>query len=278
MCDEAVTFRRSIASSAMFSAVSTPIVISDAGQVVVDRRSDADDLEAHLRQRQRAGLRAVAADDDQAVDPAGAQVARGRARGPRLVLELGQPRAAQEGPAPLQDAAHVAGAERRQSALRPGRRSRCARRKPPSPCRCRCARRRGWRRSFRAHRRRWSAPRSSSSPCAAQAITWRHARQEGGHRQSAADRDQLHHAGRVQAAGGRVDFPAHQEAPRGRRRALRRGRRRRSLRERRVHLPQTPAAPDRQPAALPVEAARRRADRQSRATRPAATACSSARP
>ena len=52
-----------------------------ARQIVVDRRRDADDLEAHLRQRQRPGLRAVAADDDQAVDAARrAGCARPRAR------------------------------------------------------------------------------------------------------------------------------------------------------------------------------------------------------
>ena len=89
---------------------------------------------------------------------------------------------------------------------------------------------------------------------------------------------ELHHAGGLQAADGRADLPAHQEAARGRGRAVRRRRRGRPLGERRVHLPQAPAPPDRQAAALPVQAAGRRAHRRSAGAAPHATASSSARP
>ena len=64
--------------------------------------------------------------------------------------------------------------ERFDQPRRPGRRSRRGRRKSPSPWRCRCGRRRGWRRSSRAHLRRWSGSRSSSWPCyATRRIAWR---------------------------------------------------------------------------------------------------------
>jgi len=51
--------RRSIASSAVERRVDADRDVGSV-QVVVDRRSDADDLQAHLRQRERAGLRSVA--------------------------------------------------------------------------------------------------------------------------------------------------------------------------------------------------------------------------
>src|SRR5262249_8769900 len=74
----------------------------------------------HLRQRQRARLRAVAADDDQAVDAPRLEVLDG-ARPHLLVLELAKPRAAQKRPAPLQDPADVAGPQRLdQAAHQPG--------------------------------------------------------------------------------------------------------------------------------------------------------------
>src|SRR6185369_7257247 len=82
-----------------------------AGQVVVDGRRHPDHGEAHARQRQRARLRPVAADHDQAVDAPVLQVAQPLGAH-LLVPELGHAAAAQERPAALEDAAHVARPQR----------------------------------------------------------------------------------------------------------------------------------------------------------------------
>src|SRR6185312_16305955 len=82
-----------------------------AGQIVVDGRRHAHHRQTRARQRQRAGLRAVATDDDQPVDAPVRQVAE--PLGPDgVLLELGEARAAQDGAAALQDVADVAGAQR----------------------------------------------------------------------------------------------------------------------------------------------------------------------
>ncbi len=110
MCDEAVTRSRSIASSAMLSAVSTPMVISDPARSLSMVEATPTTGKPRLGERQRPRLGPVAADHHQPVDPAGVEL-RQAAGAHRLVLELRQPRAPQEGAAALQDVAHVAGAQ-----------------------------------------------------------------------------------------------------------------------------------------------------------------------
>ena len=105
-----------------------------AGEIVVDRRRDADHREAHLGQRQRAGLRAVAADHHQAVDAAGAEAGEGAARGPSSSRNSGQ-RALPRMVPPAGGCRPRRGRRGRRSCPRSAPRSRRGRRRPPSPCR-----------------------------------------------------------------------------------------------------------------------------------------------
>jgi hypothetical protein len=80
-------------------------------EVVIDRRSDADDGKAFLAKARGAGLRAVAADHDERVDRAPAQVPD-RLDDSRILAEGRRSRAAEKRAAALDDAADVARVER----------------------------------------------------------------------------------------------------------------------------------------------------------------------
>src|SRR5258708_3164636 len=81
-------------------------------EIVVYRRRDAHDRQAHHRERERAGLAAVAADDQQAVDAVRREV-REALLARRLLLERLEARAAEEGAAEGEGPEHVARTEGR---------------------------------------------------------------------------------------------------------------------------------------------------------------------
>src|SRR5437016_1210231 len=76
-------------------------------EIVVDGRGDADHRKAELAEQLRAGLRAVAADHDEALDAALREVAQ-RLRAAALLAKLLAARAAEESTADLDDAADLA--------------------------------------------------------------------------------------------------------------------------------------------------------------------------
>jgi len=76
-----------------------------AADVVVDRRGDPHDLDALLNEGVAAGQRAVAADDDEALDTEPVE-RRDRPTLARRRCELLAPRRPEEGPTAIEDAAH----------------------------------------------------------------------------------------------------------------------------------------------------------------------------
>jgi hypothetical protein len=114
-CEEAVVFRRSIASRGDVERRVHADGHLGAEEVVVDGRGHADHGKAHLRKGVGARLRAVAADDDQRVHAPLPQLAH-RLAAAGVRLELRAAGAAQHRAAALNDAAHVAGAHGREVA------------------------------------------------------------------------------------------------------------------------------------------------------------------
>ena len=154
-----MTFRRSMASSAMLRAVSTPIVMSEPGRSLSIVEATPTTGNPAFASAFRPHLRAAAADDDEAVDAASPEDAE-RLLASHRRLERVAARAAEDRSALLDDSAHVARAERRTARRRGVPRSRGARQRRSNPARSPRGRRRGSPRSCPARRLR-----SSGRPC-----------------------------------------------------------------------------------------------------------------